>query len=32
MWVAFTLCDESFVEGSYREEEEASVDNVGGRN
>ena len=26
VWVAFTLCDESFVEGGYREEEGASVD------
>jgi hypothetical protein len=28
--VAITLRDESFAEGSYREEENASVDDVGG--
>jgi hypothetical protein len=29
-WVAFALCDESFVEGGYRDEEDASVDDVEG--
>jgi hypothetical protein len=25
-WMAFTLCEESFTEGGYHEEEDASVD------
>ena len=30
LWVAFTLCDESFVEDGNREEEETRVDDKGG--
>ena len=29
VWVAFTLCGESFVEGGYRKEEDPGVNNVG---
>lgn len=30
MWITLTLCDESFMEGGYREEEDANVDDNGG--
>jgi len=30
LWVGTTLCDESFVESEYREEEAARVDDNGG--